>query len=331
MTLLLLKILLGGVFLLASIYTSLAETSLMSLSSQQLNRLRRAHPGRLDFWAQDPDRALAVLLLCNNAINVGLGVLSTSMAVDIETLWGLPLAWGVWLVGAVTALVVIVAGEIFPKVLARLYPEAFALGTASAARTLTDLLGPLVGGLVAASEKMLAALARVDRSKDEAWNVSVIRTILQSSGLTASLRSMLNNLLDFGKLPVGRVMVPREEVFAVDLSTRKEGFIKRILTSGYSRVLVTQGSLDNVVGLIYAKDLLTLWRSGSLIVWEDLLRPVPRVSPGMPLAQVLRDFRQGKNHLAIVVENGKLEGLVTMQDALEAIVGAVAEEPELRP
>lgn len=328
MTPLTVKLVLSFLLLLASAGFSCAETAFLSLSRIQLGRLRKAHPGRLDFWEEDPDRVLAVLLLGNSLTNVGLGVLSTGMALDLERLWGVPFRWGGWLVPAAVTLLVIVFGEIIPKVLARNYSEPAALALAGPVRGLARFLGPLLQGLLDRIGGLLSWLSRTIRAERGEWSAPVIRSLLQNAPLGPRLRSVLSNLLEFGNLPVSRVMVPRPEIFSVNLALPKREFIQKIMASGYSRVPVHRGSPDHIEGVVYAKDLLTFWRNESLLVVEDLVRPALRVAADTPLAHLLREFRQGRNHLALVIDRtGPLQGLVTLQDVLEAIVGEIGEEP----
>jgi putative hemolysin len=331
MSLVAVKIVLAMASLVFSAFFSSCETALLSLSRLQLGRLDKTFPGRLAFWEKSPDRVLAVLLLGTSLANVGLGVLATSLAFDLERAAGVPFQWGGWAVPAAAAVLLILFGEIVPKVFGRVYSETVALMAAPWVRLLTQVLGPLMHGFLKVTGRVVTWLSRLPAAQQAPWSAPVIRTLLSQSALTAPLRHMLNNLLDFGSVPVTRVMVPRPEIFTADLALAKTEFIDRILSSGYSRVPVTRGSIDNVVGIVYSKDLLASWRSEALIVVEDLIRPVPRVPPAMPLAQLLRDFRQGHNHVALVVDGqGRLQGLVTLQDALEAIVGPVAQEPGLK-
>jgi putative hemolysin len=321
-----------GVLFALSVVFAASETSLMSLSRLQLARLRKVRPGRLDFWERDPDRVVVVLLLVDTLASVAFGVLSTSIALDLERAGVLAFHWGGWLVPALVGGSEIVTAEILPKVLARNYPEAIALRLAPAVRLLTALLGPSVKGVVTATEALLVRLSRTVKTEQAAWDASLVSQLLDRSTLSPSLRAVLRNLLDFGKLPVSEVLVPKEEVFAVDAALPRPEFVARVLGSGYSRVPVHRGSLDSVVGIVYAKDLLAFWRSESLIVLEDLIRPALRVTSDVPLAQTLREFRQGRHHMALVTDKqGKVQGLVTLQDTLEAIVGAIAEEPDLAP
>lgn len=332
MTEFLAKLMLAVLLILGSAFSSLAETSFMSLSRLHLNRLRRIYPERLIFWEEDPDKTLAVLLLFNNLVNVGLGILATSLAFDSVELWGIPFRWGGWLWPAGIGALMIVFGEITPKLLARLFPEWFALVLARPVEILSRRLGPLVQKLVDATGSLMSFLSRSVKAERAQWSAPVIQSLIANLNVTPWLRSMLSNLVDFGQVPVSKVMVPRGQIFAVDMSLPKDELINRVLSSGYSRVPVYfKRNFDNLVGVVYAKDLLTFWRGEALFVLEDLVRPAFRVAPDTTLAQLLREFRQGHNHLAIVVDaGGHVQGLVTLQDVLEAIVGEIKEEPLLQ-
>ncbi|HRY28746.1 MAG TPA: hemolysin family protein [Elusimicrobiota bacterium] len=323
-------LLMGVFFLTMSGFFSASETALMSLSKIQLGRLGKVYPGRLTFWEKDADRVLAVILLANTLVNVALGVLATALAVQMEKVWGVPFRWGGWVVPVMVGVLLIFVGEIVPKLVARAYTESLALKVAVPMRLITRALGPVVQGLVWMIGRALAVISRSVRAEGGQWNVRVIRHLLDKTTLAPSVRSVLNNILDFGNLPVSRIMVPRDEIFAVDIALPKSEFVARVLSSGYSRVLVYKGNLDEIVGVVYTKDLLAFWRGESLIVVTDLIRAAFRVTEGVPVAQLLREFRQGKYHMAVVLDrNRRVQGLVTLQDILETIVGDIAESPEL--
>ena len=332
MTVLGVKLLLGLFLTVLSAGFSLAETSFMSLSRQQLTRLAVAHPGRLDFWRRDPDRALAVLLFLNNFVNAGLGVLSVSMALAAAEGLGVPFAWGGVVFPAAAGLFLVVFGEILPKVVARGQAERLALALAPTLEIFSDAFGPWMEGLLKRTGGLLSWLSRTVRKERGQWDAAVIRALLDGAPAAHPVRELLNNVIGFGAVPVKAVMVPREEITAADLSAGKTALIERVLASGYSRVPVFRGSLDSVEGMVYAKDFLAEWRSESLIALDDLVRPVLRVPESTPLAQLLRVFRQGHHHLALVIgADGRLSGLVTLQDTLEAIVGEIAKERSTKP
>jgi len=319
----------AGIFLLVlSALFSLAETAFMSLSRVQLGRLSRAWPGRLDFWENDPDKVLVVLLLMNNLVNAGLGVLAVSMAWDAQNV-GVPFYWGKFLFPFGVGTVVVLFAEVVPKSLARARAESSALFLAPLVCAMTGVFGWPMQGLLKKVESFLAWLSRTVRTEQSQWDVSVIRALLDNAPVTHPLRRVLNNVVGFAQTPVSAVMTPRTEIAAVNLSMAKDPLLSRMVNTGYSRVPVHRGALESTVGMIYSKDLLTQWRSGALIALEDLVRPLPRIRANTPLARVLRDFRKGHHHMALVTDDHeKIIGLVTIQDTLEAIVGDIA--PEVR-
>ena len=309
---------------------SLAETAFMSLSRLQLARLTRARPGRLNFWQRDPERALAVLLLLNNVVNAGLAVLSVSMALDAAAVLHFPFRYGQVVFPVVGGALLILFCEVGPKVVARAYSEPLAVALAPAVHVLTDIFGPLMEGLLHGVGGLLSWLSRTVRTERAQWNQDVIRALLDNAPLGHPLRQVLKNLVGFAQTPVSAVMVPRAEIAAVDGRAGLDAVIRRILTSGYSRLPVHRGSIDAIDGMVYSKDLLAALRSGPLIALEDLIRPLPRVSADAPVARLLREFREGHHHMALVTDrHGKVIGLVTLQDTLEAIVGDIAQEPRL--
>lgn len=328
MTEFLFKLFAAALILGVSALFSLAETAFMSLSRLQLDRLEKLRPGRLAFWRNDPDRALAALLLMNNVANAGLGVLSVSLALDAAAFLGVPFQQGRLLFPLATALLVILLGEVAPKVFARSRPEPLAMALAPMTRFLSRRFGPLMDFLLKRTGRALSFLSRTVRTEKAQWDPAILRHLLEKSSVDRPIRRVLENLVEFGHRPVTAVMVPRSEMRAVDLRLDRNALVARVLETGHSRVPVHRGSLDAVQGMIYAKDLLAEQRSAALIAADDLVRPLPRVAPQMSLAELMREFRQGHHHMALVVDRlGGVLGLVTLQDALEAIVGDIASEP----
>lgn len=323
------KLFAAAAILVVSALFSLAETAFMSLSRLQLDRLDKHRPGKLDFWRRDPDRALAALLLMNNVANAGLGVLSVSLALDAVAFLGIPFAQGRVLFPAFTALLVILLGEVAPKVAARARPEPLALALAPMTRFLTERFGPLMDFLLRRTGRALSFLSRTVRTEKGQWDSAILRHLLEKASVDRPFKRVLENLVEFGHRPVTSVMIPRADIQAVDLRLDRTALIDKVLASGHSRLPAHRGSLDALQGLIYAKDLLAERRSAALIATDDLIRPLPRVAPEMSLAELLREFRKGHHHMALVVDRlGAVLGLVTLQDALEAIVGDIAREPD---
>jgi putative hemolysin len=138
---------------------------------------------------------------------------------------------------------------------------------------------------------------------------------------------MLANILSFADRKILQAMIPRSDVFAVDASQNMEAIITQVLSSRYSRVPVYRRSLDNIIGIIYTKDLTVAVRNQKLFLLDDIIRPAYFVPESAAVSNVLREFKQGRRHLAIVVdEYGTTSGLVTIEDLVEEIVGEIYDE-----
>jgi CBS domain containing-hemolysin-like protein len=152
-----------------------------------------------------------------------------------------------------------------------------------------------------------------------------------SMSISGPARVIMKNILDFGKTRISSIMVPRSQVQAVNLDQDPGLVIDRIIEKEYSRVPVFRGNLDNIVGIIYSKDLTHAWRGGSLFVIEDLIRPAYFVPETARIDQVLREFRTGHQHMALIVDEfGSTIGLATIEDIIEKIVGEIWDEYDIQ-
>jgi len=315
-----------AVFLLGLVgfaaFFSGAETALTGLSRMSLERLDKVFPGKLKFWRDRPDRVLACLLLGTNMAVIGVGVVTTSLAVDLAAggfgslkvlLLTLPLF---------SAFLVLILGEIIPKISARLSSDVWALKTSRSLEIFYDLTTFLTEGLVRASNRLIGLMGVRRGGAGSLLSAEQIKEILSDSHISHPARFVLHNILDFGRATAQQVMVPREEIFSVDLRQGREKVIAAIIQSGYSRVPAHRGSLDHLEGIIYSKDLLAMTAKGDLIVLEDILRPALKLPIKTPLATALRQFKKGEHHLAVIVDkSGRVRGLLTIQDVLESIAG----------
>jgi putative hemolysin len=123
------------------------------------------------------------------------------------------------------------------------------------------------------------------------------------------------------------VMVPRTEMLAIDIDTPRDRILRIVTEEGYSRVPIYKGSLDNIIGVVYTKDLITLLENRDLIILQDILRPPYFVPDAIKISKLMRDLQQKKIHMAIVVDEfGGTQGIITMEDILEEIVGEIHDE-----
>ncbi|MFH0989699.1 MAG: hemolysin family protein [bacterium] len=155
----------------------------------------------------------------------------------------------------------------------------------------------------------------------------VLEESTRSGTLDKTEHELIKSILEFTDTTVKEIMVPRPDVVSIDISLQRDALIHKVIEEGYSRLPVYGGAIDNVVGIIYSKDLLSLLEHRDLIVLQDILRQPYFVPESMKISQLLREFQQRKLHLAIVKdEYGGTEGIVTMEDIIEEIVGEIHDE-----
>ncbi len=172
---------------------------------------------------------------------------------------------------------------------------------------------------------MKGGLLKADLSEAEIREVLDAGT--ESGALDKTEHELIKSILEFSDITVKEIMVPRPDIVAVDISMATDKLIHKVIDEGYSRIPVFKRTLDNVVGVIYSKDLLSLLEHRDLIILQDIIRPVYFVPESKKISQLLRELQQRKVHLAIVVDEfGGTEGLVTMEDIIEEIVGEILDE-----
>lgn len=317
------------ILMIFSAFFSSTEVAYTGLSPGQIKRVNRLRPGALHLWEKSPDQVLATLLLSNNAVNTGVGVLAASMALNIVEVTGWKQSLVTPMLGFLASIALLLCGEILPKVRAIKLSVPWAVTVTPVMRILSRMAAPI--SRVAVKITNLLLLRRIWRQEETPffYRQAELKRIITHSIMPLGSRKILNNVIDFSRSVVSDVTTDRSSVFAISIQQPMEKIILTVIQSGFSRIPVYDGSLDNVKGILYAKDLLAAWRSGNLLVLEDLLRPVHFVNAEMPLTELLRHFRSGRQHLALVKESAddnRIKGLVTIQDALESIVGAIREE-----
>ena len=240
--------------------------------------------------------------------------------------------WAVLLIIVVTALITLVFGELIPKEIGRTYAEPIAFWAAPPFHLLSFLAAPLAQ-FVTVIGRFLTG--RWDDEGPHGFNAITeedLRTYVDAGEEEGVLREdekeMIYSIFDLGDTVAREVMVPRIDMIAVEAKTPIMEALDVILGVGHSRVPVYVDNIDNIVGILYAKDLLSHWRDGGAAKSVyDLARDVYFVPETKPLSELLRELQTRKVHIAIVVdEYGGTAGLVTIEDVLEEIVGDIQDE-----
>jgi CBS domain containing-hemolysin-like protein len=225
----------------------------------------------------------------------------------------------------------IVFGELAPKSLAIQRPEAVTLAVAYPLRVFYFLFKPVIWTLNSFANWVLRRFGIAPASEHEVHSPEELRYLVEQGSESGSIEEtnyeIIKNAFDFSERTARQVMTPRMKVVGLNIDQAGEAMLDKLIDEGYSRVPVFKNSLDNIVGIIYIKDLLLRMRRKELVVIKDLLRPVHFVHESKKISELLRDFQRQHIHMAIVVnEYGGTEGILTLEDVIEEIVGEIQDE-----
>ena len=322
------------VLIVLSAYFSSAETAITSLARGRLRYLINTHPKKrrgLTHLLEEPNDLITALLVMNNLTNVMASSLMTLIAVAL-----LPLLMPDYQKGliatAVMTISLLIFSEITPKNFAKHNPERFTLATIGQIHALTRVLQPVIL-VFRAIARAIGRLFGVDMSEQEPLEVSdeQIETLIDASEekglLDEADGEMIRRILDFDEMTAEQVMVPRTDVQAIEIETSLEEARGIVSRDGHSRFPVYEGVPDNVIGTLYAKDLLARHPSDDSMTLRKLLRPAYYAPTTQPINVLLRDFQRQKVHMAVVVDEfGGMAGIATLEDILEEIVGEIEDE-----
>ncbi len=317
-------------FLLCSAIFSAGETAYFSLTKAQLDLLRTSASAghrRILRHLSDPRRLLANLLIGNNVVNLTIILLFYFMFFKVLDFGPYPWIPAVLQTFVVTALIVFV-GEVIPKVYASKNPLTVALWFSMPLQVSEWIFRPIIWGLINSTGLLDRWIVRKQSqlSKDEI-NQAIDLTFGQEQARSGSEKELLKGIVNFGELEVRQIMVPRLEIKALDSKSSLEEVLPLLRDWGYSRVPVFNESLDQIVGILYLKDLFTRLNQGRNFRWQELLRKPFVVPDTKHIDDLFREFKSRRMHMAMAIdEYGGVSGLVTLEDILEQIVGEIQDE-----
>jgi Mg2+/Co2+ transporter CorB len=315
--------------LLLSACFSGSETALMSLNRYQLrHKAREGHRGaRLaEKLLKRPDRVIGLILLGNNLVNIFAASLVAVVALELG---GQPaVAAGSLLM----TLVILIFAEAAPKTLAALHPERIAFPAALVYYPMLKLTYPLVWLTnVCANGVLFLFGVRTSSTELQALTREELRTVVHEAGsrISTRYRSMLLSILDLEKVTIDDVMVPHNEIIGIDLDEDDERIGEIIATSNHTRLPVYRDNIDQVVGILHMRKLANRARSElNKTSLSQLLDEPYFVPEGTPLSTQLVQFQRRRERIALVVdEYGDIQGIVTLEDILEEIVGEFTTDP----
>lgn len=313
------------VLLFLSAYFSATETAFSSLNRIRLKNRAAAGNKRAKLayaLSEDYDELLSTILVGNNLVNIA----STAMATVLFTR-ALGEGAGPTVSTIVMTVTVLIFGEVAPKSLAKEAPESFAMISAPVIRVLIVLLKP-VNFLFTQLKKGLKKLFRISssRSVTDSELLTIVEEAEQEGGIDQDESAMLRNVIEFDDIEAIDIMTPRVDVEAVSKDSSKEEVARLFRETGYSRLPVYEETIDSIVGVIHEKDFYTyVWNDEKNFL--DILKSAEFIPPSMKISDLLKLLQQNKLHMAVIVDEfGGTEGIVTLEDVIEELVGEIWDE-----
>ena len=316
------------VLLLAiSALVSGSEVAFFSLSSRDQQSMRSEGDGRdqaILSLLEDVDSLLATILVTNNLVNICIVILTSNI---IDTIFTFHSATFEFVVKSVlVTFLLLLFGEILPKVFSQDNPRGFARFALYPIKLFRIITYPLSYILVRTGGR----LSRMASRGTEISMEELADAVDLARGSSPQEHQMLSGIVNFVNTEVEEIMRPRIDIVAVELTSTYEQVKATIIESGYSRIPVYDEDLDNIKGALYVKDLLPHINSGDEFGWQQLIRKIYFVPKHKKIDDLLRDFQENKIHVAIVVdEYGATQGLVSLEDILEEVVGEISDESDV--
>ncbi len=336
-------------FLLLHAFFSLAETSVLNVRKSRLRQILddeetpewKLRCARIILsFKQNPENFLATVQ--SGSVFFSFLAATFTAFIAYEQVWPLlHLGFG-WtsnfsLVLAFVVMIIVVTvldltiGALIPKSVALRESEPISLGIARVLAALMSMMKPVTHLPVLISNLVLGPFRDSTSFTESRISEEEFRVMLEEGAKSGAIdkteNELIENIFEFNDRTAREVMVPRIKMIALDVDVPREHLIERIISEGFTRLPVYRDTLDNILGVIYSKDVLALIENPELILLYDIIRPVPFVPETKLIAELLREFQREKLHMAIVVDEfGGTAGLITLEDVLEEIVGDIQDE-----
>ncbi|MBP3324723.1 MAG: HlyC/CorC family transporter [Clostridia bacterium] len=307
-----------------SAFFSATETAFSSLNKVRLKNLAQENKrAKLALkLAENYDELISSILVGNNIVNIASTTLATVLFVSIYKDTGATIST------IVMTVAVLIFGEITPKSLAKENPENFAMAVAPIMRFLLVILKPinfLLIGLKAGIRKLLGVKTETSAVTDDEI-LTMVDEAEQEGGIDSHESELIKNVIDFNDLEAIDIMTPRIDVYAVDKDMTTDEVREIFKESGFSRLPVYEETIDSIIGVINEKDFHN-YIMGTELSFTEIMKPAEFIPPSMKLSELLRKLQKNKLHIAVIVDEfGGTEGIVTLEDIIEEIVGDIWDE-----
>lgn len=328
MSWLIVKLLLLFVLLLLSGFFSGSETALVRIGKLRAKALlKRGVKGAetIDKLANEPEAVLTTVLIGNNLVNVAASAIATSIAIDFFGSYGVGIATGVM------TFLILTFAEIMPKTVAVHQTEKFSIIISKPMEILSLLFKPLIkffSIITGAFERLLGIKLHRRKLMTEEEVETMLDIGEEEGAIEEDEKEMMMGVLKLDAIKVKDIMRPKEDIVCLEVNQTVNSAFELIKKSGYSRIPLFERIKDNIVGILYAKDLLIKANANEGdISLKELMKSPYFVHVTKRVDDLLKEFQRGKFHIAIVVdEKGRTKGLVSLEDLLEVIVGSIYDE-----
>lgn len=273
---------------------------------------------------ENVDRLLATILIANNLVNICVVITSSRF---IDMIMGIDSLTVEFIIkSVVVTFLLLLFGEILPKVFSQSNPYSFSRMVIYPIKVVSALVYPISYILVRTGGK----ISRMASRNAEISMEELADAVDMTDGSSKEEKKMLSGIVNFVNTEVEQIMRPRIDIVALDIKTPYEQVKQLIIEAGYSRIPIYDEDLDNIKGALYVKDLLPHIHCGDEFGWQQLIRKIYFVPEHKKIDDLLHDFQENKIHIAIVVdEYGATQGLVSLEDILEEVVGEISDESDV--
>jgi putative hemolysin len=312
-----------------------AETAITSISSASLGSIKKREKkylSRITYWETNTQEIMTAMITGMNLSLVGMGVILSSLEGDIVYYYNIKSKTLTVYLSIISIIFALFLGNIVPKTLARYNSKRIGMFALPIIIKFSTLFKFIINFLLIISNKIVKVFVKGKEIQHvKAHEIDFLLSNENTSPLPEDSREIVSNIMDFSENKISQVMMPISEVFAINIELPEKEIIKRIIENRYSRVPVYKGNINNIIGVIYEKDLALVWRNSKVRVLEDLIRPAYFAPENAKISRILKEFKTGYHHITIVVnEFGAIVGIASMEDLVEEIVGEVWDEYDIR-
>lgn len=316
------------VLIFLSGFFSASETALLSLSKIRLKHMVKEnikHAKNIERLLENPNKLLGTILIGNNVVNIGGSAIATALAIKLFP------NGGVGISTAVMTIVILIFGEVTPKNLAIQNSERMSIAVSPVISILVRIFSPLVFVLTKITNVFLRLLGVRDEAKKPFITEEELKTLVDVSSKEGILeneeKEMIYNIFEFGDLRVADVMIQRMDIKAVSVDDSYDEVLETFKKEKFSRLLVYEETIDNIVGVLYAKDIFFADREKEEFRIKDYIRPPVNTFEFIKISDFFKQMQINRVHMATVLdEYGGVAGIITMEDIVESIFGEINDE-----